>query len=79
MKQWTCKCGYRWAVGSDIPSPCTRCPKCKTTLLRNADGTYRPVTDHVFKTMYDQRTGEPYQICDRCYQRKTELERRGEL
>lgn len=78
MRAWRCKCGNAFAFGSDAPQPCTRCSKCGSDLAGHPDHHREPIP-HRFITKYNENTGEPYEICNRCWQKKSYLEKYNEL
>jgi ssDNA-binding Zn-finger/Zn-ribbon topoisomerase 1 len=78
MIGYRCKCGDRKASSSMGMPECSGCPKCNTTYASHPDGHEIP-KQHTFITRYNPSTGEPYEMCDKCYQRKSELEKNGEI
>jgi hypothetical protein len=78
MIGYRCKCGNRWASSSMGMQDCQGCPKCNTTLASHPNYHKAPAP-HEFITRYNPKTGEPYEVCNKCYDRKDELEQRGEL
>lgn len=73
MIYYRCKCGNAEAWSSMGVAPCIACSKCGSDLAAspNSHGAVQP---HSFVTKYDTNTGAPYETCDRCYQRKDEIE-----
>ena len=62
MRHYSCKCGEAEFFGSDTPSPCQGCEKCKTNFYG------QPLKPHKFdRVLYNQNTGKPYHICSVCY------------
>jgi hypothetical protein len=70
MQYYRCKCGYRKCWSSGLPvRPCDVCPKCGSTLAINPDSHATP-EPHQWITRYDERTGEPYEMCTKCFAKK---------
>jgi len=44
---------------------CEGCEECKTTLAGHPDH-HRELSPHKYIIRYNQHTGKPYQVCDRC-------------
>lgn len=77
MQYYRCKCGNATAWTSmGVPS-CSRCAKCGSDLAQSPSGHSEPEA-HKFKTMYDQHTGVPYEVCTLCHCRRSELVEDGE-
>jgi hypothetical protein len=53
---------------------CIRCSTCGSDLAQAPDLHTEPVPQHDYVTKFDQNTGEPYQVCRRCFQRQDEEE-----
>ena len=71
MKWYSCKCGKRTSYGSMSPSRCTGCEKCGTGLEREDLAIeHRAPEPHEYETKYHEDTGEKYERCKRCYEKK---------
>jgi len=57
------------------PAKCDGCPDCNTTLEIHPDYHKTP-EPHDWVTKYDENTGKPYRICQRCY-RRAEVKEHG--
>lgn len=71
MRYYRCKCGKAESWGSMPPKKCQGCSECNTTLELHPDH-HRTPDPHEFVTRYDETTGEPYQICKRCWAKPKE-------
>lgn len=69
MKYYRCKCGKSESYGSMSPSACHGCEHCGTTLALSPD-MHRTPEPHVWIKKYNEDTGNPYEICSRCHQKK---------
>lgn len=65
MQHYRCKCGEATAFGSTPPIDCQGCAKCNTTYAQSPDGHLEP-KPHEWIKKYNQNTGEPYEVCERC-------------
>ena len=75
MITYTCRCGEAVVYGSYPPSPCTSCDVCGSGL--SIPGFHGDPEPHKFATWYDNKTGEPFEICEVCYRTKSELEKKS--
>ena len=64
-RDYRCKCGKRSVLASSRPYDCEGCDTCGTTLTITGRNT-ELVAPHVFVRRFNEITGEPYQICERC-------------
>src|SRR5580704_17943202 len=73
MQYYRCKCGDHTAWTSmGVPS-CVTCKKCGSDLAQSPDGHSDP-EPHSYKTKYNENTGEPYEICSYCMNKRSEIE-----
>lgn len=72
MRTLRCKCGESVMYTSMGVFNCEVCDKCGTTHAGHPDHHAEP-EPHTWITRYNQRTGEPYEICDRCLKRKKDI------
>ncbi len=73
MQYFQCKCGEHKSWTSMGVPRCTRCKKCGSDLAQGPDG-HREPEPHRYVTKYNQNTGAPFEICDRCFERRDKLE-----
>ena len=52
---------------------CVRCSACGSDFAQGPDQHSDP-EPHDYVTKYDQNTGDPYQVCRRCFARQDEEE-----
>lgn len=67
MKGYQCKCGK--ITGSNTGESfqeCEGCDKCNTTFAHHPD-YHKELKPHTWGIKYNQNTGKPYKICDKCY------------
>lgn len=50
---------------------CHGCEKCQTTFAEHPD-YHQPLEPHTWITRYNEITGKPYKICERCSERDEE-------
>jgi len=72
MQYYRCKCGKeRVHTTMGVPG-CLVSGCCKTTFAQTPEGHF-PATPHVWRVLYDQHTGKPYEMCGACNQTKAEV------
>ena len=65
MQNWRCKCGESTAFGSMWPQDCEGCNQCNTTYAQHPDH-HKIREPHEWKIRYNENTGKPYQMCNKC-------------
>lgn len=66
MNYYKCKCGKKEYWGSGMPvHDCMGCEECKTTYAQHSDH-HKPLQPHQWITKYNETTGKPYKICNKC-------------
>jgi hypothetical protein len=71
MRTLRCKCGEAIAWTTDGFPDCQRCEKCQTTYAGHPD-YHKPLQPHTWKIRYNEDTGKPYKMCEKCYKRDEE-------
>ena len=71
MRTLRCKCGEGIAWTTDSFPDCQGCEICQTTYAGHPDG-HRPLQSHTWITRYNENTGKPYKMCEKCYKRDEE-------
>ena len=66
MRTLRCKCGEAWAWTTDSFPDCQGCEKCQTTYAGQPDN-HRPLQPHSWIIKYNENTGNPYKICEKCH------------
>ena len=51
---------------TDGTHDCQGCKECKTTYAGHPD-YHRPLQPHVWGKLYNQNTGKPYKVCEKCH------------
>ena len=78
MQYYVCKCGktQHWSSGMP-PFPCTGCPECNTTAMKNPDGTHIKPVPHEFVvgTVETDEGAKPLSRCKWCYKTKARIEK----
>lgn len=74
MKYYRCSCGHTlWFTSIGVPN-CSKCPECGSSYMKDPiTGKYLPVLPHDWVKRYDESSGEPYQICSKCMERRNEV------
>lgn len=65
MIGYRCKCGSVIVSSSMGVRDCEGCDKCNTTLAFHPD-YHKPREPHEWKDRYNQNTGKPYKVCNKC-------------
>lgn len=73
MIYYRCKCGQCESWGSMPPARCNSCPTCGSNLATGPD-EHREPESHQWFARYDEKTGEPYEVCGNCLQKKLDVE-----
>lgn len=66
MRYLRCECGKSEMWTTDGVHDCQGCNVCKTTYSNTKN--HRVLQPHTWKTMYNENTGKPYNICEKCYE-----------
>jgi hypothetical protein len=70
---WRCKCSEHEYYESGMPPRgCEICTKCGSTMGTGKNFHLEP-EEHEWEIKFDPNTGEPYEICKKCYNRKDRL------
>jgi len=69
---YQCKCGHKRVWSSILISDCDGCYKCKTTLAPSLS-FHKQLIAHDFITKYDENTGQPYKICQKCWKKHNDI------
>jgi len=78
MRTLRCKCGDKVAWTTDSFPDCQGCEICKTTYSGHPD-YHKELQPHVWKVMYNQNTGKPYNRCEKCHKAEEESYKQSQI
>lgn len=78
MRYQRCKCGKATQSTSMGSQDCQGCSECKTTFAGHPDH-HKELQPHDWGTRYNQNTGKPYKVCNKCHRADEESRKASQL